>query len=79
MSALNVVRFPERDLKDIPATLRRIADGIERGEYGDAHNLVWVIDEGDSEISVGLCGQSTEPGAVAYHLMGMGMRKLEPK
>lgn len=77
MSALNVVQFPEQDLSDIPATLRRLADGIEKGEYGDCHHIAWVCDEGNSVISVGLCGQSPEPGAVAHYMLAMGMRKLE--
>mgnify|MGYP003394921790 CR=1 FL=1 len=77
MSGLNVVPFPDRDLSDIPSALRRIADGIEKGEYGDAHNLAWVIDKGNSEIDVGLCGHSAEPGAVAHYLFALGQRNLE--
>jgi hypothetical protein len=77
MGNLKVCQFPERDLSDIPSTLRRIADGIEAGEYGDAHNLVWVCDQGDVVISVGLCGKSPEPASTGHFLLALGMRKLE--
>lgn len=32
---MNVVQFPENNLQDVPANLRRLADDIEAGRYGD--------------------------------------------
>jgi hypothetical protein len=61
----------------VPEGLRRLAARIEGGHYGDAHNLVWVIDHGDSIISAGLLGASAEPGPTGYYLLGRGMRHLE--
>ena len=77
MLNVNVVEFPQRDVKDIPRMLREIANGIEAGEYGDAHNLAWVIDCGDSRIEIGLLGTAPEPGITCYYLFGKAMRKLE--
>ena len=74
---VNVVSFPERNLADVPNSLRRLADDVEQGKYGDTHNLAWVIDCGNSEISIGLLGAAPEPAMVAYYLLGLGMRKLE--
>lgn len=74
---LKVIDFPSPTIKDIPSCLRILADNIEAGEFGDAHNMAWVIDQGDGEISVGLLGQSSEPGTNAYFLFGLGMRHIE--
>lgn len=72
-----LLSFPDVNVGDIPKSLRNLADQIERGDYGDCHNIVWVMDEGDSNISVGLMGKSAEPAPLAYFLMGLGMRKME--
>lgn len=77
MSA-TLIQMLDRNLTDIPSGLRALADGIEAGRYGDAHNLVWVIDCGDSRIDVGLLGAAPEPGVTAYFLLGIGARRLEP-
>lgn len=74
---LNVISFPERNLADVPASLRRMADAIDQGKYGDVNNIAWVIDCGDSEIRLGLFGAAPEPAMTAYYLLGVGMRKLE--
>ena len=72
-----VVNFPDHSVSDIPKMLRRIAEQIESGEFNDAHNLAWVIDCGNSQIEVGLCGAAAESGVTAYYLFGQAMRKLE--
>lgn len=73
-----LVSLPDRDLRDIPRALRDLADSIEAGEYGAAHNLAWVIDCGDNRIEVGLLGAAPEPAPTAYFLFGLGMRRIEP-
>lgn len=72
-----VVKLPDRDLTDVPKTLRALADAIERGEYGDAHNVAWVIDCGDSRVECGMAGAAPEPGATAHLLFAIAQRKLE--
>jgi len=74
---LKVVNFPVSNISDVPNALRLLADNIEAGEYGDAHNLGWVIDKGHGEIAIGLLGQCSEPGTNLYFLFGLGMRKIE--
>jgi len=74
---MKLLQFPQRDVTDVPAALRRLADDIEAGKFGEAPHLAWVIDCGDSRLSIGLLGESTEPGAVAYYLYGKAMRKLD--
>lgn len=74
---MNVVKLPVSGLLDIPAGLRKLADDIEKGGYGDTHNLAWVIDEGDGVISVGLLGQSASPGADTHILLAIAQRHLE--
>jgi len=77
MNHLNVVKFPEDDANNVVAGLRNLADNIEAGQFGDAHNLAWVIDKGDGAISVGLLGRSGSPGAEAHLLLALGLRNLE--
>ena len=74
---LKVIDFPLTNISDVPNALRHLADNIEAGEYGDAHNLAWVIDQGNGQISIGLLGQCAQPGTNAYFLFGLGMRKIE--
>ena len=77
MAKLNVINFPDRDVEDIPRMLRVIADEIESKQFGDAHNLAWVIDCGDGRLEIGLMGAAPEAGVTAYYLYGKAMRKLE--
>ena len=76
MSA-KLVEFPIASVQDIPARLRELADDIELGNYGDAHSLGWIIDEGDGIISVGLLGTASCPAAELHLLCGIAMRKIE--
>ena len=75
--AAELVKFPERDIGDVPRMLRSIANGIENGEYGDAYNLAWIVDCGNGKIAVGLCGTAEEPALTGHFLMSLGMRELE--
>ena len=74
---MKVVTLPVSNLNDIPVGLRKLADDIESGKHGDAHNLVWVIDEGDGIVSVGMLGQCISAGAEAHLLMAKAQRRLE--
>ncbi len=74
---LKVVQFPDRDLQDVPKTLRILADRIEQGTYDAARNLAWVIDCGNGRVEAGLIGAAAEPGAEAHLLFALAQRKLE--
>ena len=47
MSKLTVVKMPDHPLTDIPNVLRRIADEIEAGSYGEIE-MAGVVMENDS-------------------------------
>lgn len=72
-----VVEIPVAGTLDVPSALRKLASQIEAGEFGDAHNLAWVIDCGDSRIECGLAGRAPEPGATGYLLFALAQRKIE--
>lgn len=74
---LKVVEIPVAGTLDVPSALRKLASQIEAGEFGDAHNLAWVIDCGDSRIECGLAGRAPEPGATGFMLFALAQRKIE--
>lgn len=76
--SLSVVEFPERDIRDVPSSLRALAESIEAGAYGDGHNLAWVIDCGNGRIEAGLLGPAAEVAPTAYFLFGLAQRRIEP-
>ena len=69
--------FPERNLADVTNSLRKLADDFEQGKYGDSPGILWVIDSGQEEVTIGLLGKAPEPAVVAYYLLGLGMRERE--
>lgn len=70
--------FPLSGILDVPGGLRKLADEIEAGKWGDAHNLAYAIDGGDGMIGVGMLGQSTrEPGTEAHLLYSIACQRLE--
>lgn len=69
-----LVHFPTTN--GAVSDLRDLADSIEKGEFGDAHNVAWVLDSGDSNISVGLAGWAGSPGAEALLLLACGQHKI---
>ena len=69
--------FPlNSSMLDIPSALRELAEQIERGEHGEAFSLMWVIDKGNSQMSLGLMGKSPQPGLLAYYMAGAVQKKL---
>lgn len=77
MTHLKVVELDTGNIGDVPAALRLLADSIERGEYGDAHNVAWVADCGNGRVEVGLMGRASEPGAVCHFLLTLGTVRLQ--
>lgn len=71
-----VVELPAVDPTDLPNRLRDIAQQIEDGDYGDAHNLAWVIDCGDGRIEIGLLGRAATIGAELHLLLTTGALKI---
>ena len=63
-------------VQDIPGRLRELADLVESGRYGDAHNLAWVIDGGSGVVHVGLLGAAAEHGVTAHFLFAIGQLKI---
>lgn len=73
-----LVEFPPQYAAlSLPNALRQLADEIEAGEYGEAHNLTWVIDCGNSNIEIGILGKCGDPGITAHFLLALGQRKIE--
>lgn len=72
-----LILFPELPAsQDIPGALRELANSIEEGKFGDAHNLAWVIDQGQSDIAIGLLGKAISPGAEAHLLFAIAQQKI---
>lgn len=69
----NLVLMRETNLLDIPATLRNIADSIERGEVGTAKGCAVVVDA--DELEVYYTG-SGEAGPNAHLLFCAGAAKM---
>lgn len=74
---MKIVELPIQDGVDIPLGLRELANAIEAGDYDDAHNVVWVIDCGNSRVELGLLGRSASRGAESHLLLAIAMRRLE--
>lgn len=72
--ALKVVEFPGGD---IPSMLRAMADAVEAGAYGDAHNFAWVCDCGCGHIELGLMGPAPSAAPLAHFLFGSAMQRLQ--
>ena len=73
MTDLKVVDLYDSNHRDLVATLRRIADDIEAGEYGEVGCAALVI-MGDSTEVFGM-GEDSEPPSIALLLHG-GFMKL---
>lgn len=74
---MKLIELPAHNVGDVAGGLRRLADNIEQGRYGSAHNVAWVIDQGGGAVSVGMLGRSAEPGAECHLLLAIAQRKLE--
>lgn len=75
MSA-HIVQFPISNIGNIPDGLRDLADRIDSGDLGAAHQLVWVVDAGDGDIQLGLLGRSASPGAEAHLLISSAQIRI---
>lgn len=74
---LNVVTMPDRAAaRDIPAALRKLADEVAEGNFGDAYNLVWAIDGGGGRLEFGLMGPAEAPGAQAHLLLSLAAHRI---
>jgi hypothetical protein len=71
-----LLSFPEANVQDIPKQLRTIADQIENGEFGDAHNLAWVIDQGNGSVEMGLLGSYARAGAEFILLLELAKQRF---
>lgn len=71
MSNLHILR--ETNILNIPATLREIADSIEKGEWGEVKGCVVVAD--GEELNVSYAG-SGEAAPNAHLLLHAGAAKM---
>lgn len=74
MSA-KLVELQAPNIGDLSAGLRRLADAIDAGEYGDAKRVAWVIEADD--ITTGMLGRSASALSEGHMLLSLGMRQLE--
>jgi len=44
---MNIVELPVRNLADIPAMARTLADDVERGDYGTVRRVLVIMDSDD--------------------------------
>ncbi len=65
--------LPSAELQDIPAMLRKIADWIEAGEYGEVREAALVASGAELEVF----GLGRADGTVTHYLLACGQRKLE--
>lgn len=65
--------LPSAQLQDVPEMLRRLADSVEAGEYGEVTEAV-VVMPGDA---LEVFGFGTADGNYAHYLLACGQRKLE--
>ena len=73
---MKLLKFPDAGIKDVAKGLRILADKIDSGEYGDAHNLAWVLDCGSSRVEFGLLGQTASAGAEFNLLLDTAKNRL---
>lgn len=73
---MKLLKFPDVGTHDLAAGLRTLADKIDKGDYGDAHNLAWVIDCGDARIEIGLLGKTASAGAEFNLLLDTAKNRL---
>ncbi|WP_152239516.1 hypothetical protein [Xanthomonas sp. LMG 12461] len=65
--------LPSAQLQNIPEMLRRLADSIEDGVYGDVVEAAVVLGAEDLEVF----GFGQADGPVTHYLLGCGMAKLQ--
>ena len=75
MSAtLHVIR--ESTLLDVPATLRNIADAIERGEAGEVRGAVVVVDGAQVQVHYAGTGEPAPNAHLPLHAGAAKMMKV---
>lgn len=65
MTTVTLLR--EVTLQDIPAQLRRLADDLERGEYGQANGAAVVLDAAHLEIFYWGTGEAAPNAHLLFH------------
>ena len=73
---MKVVEIQTQSLDDITGGLRRLADAIDAGEYGEVCNVAWVVDADYQPVSVGLLGRTGSPDAACVLLLELAKLNL---
>lgn len=63
----------QTQLPDVAAMLRRLADDIDGGEYGEVREAVVVTNGARFDVF----GFGTADGTVSHYLLGCGMTRLQ--
>lgn len=63
--------LPKAELLDIPDILRRMADEIERGDYGNVTSAAIVTRNSEYDIDVFSCGDTNNDKAIAMFTRGI--------
>jgi hypothetical protein len=67
---MKVVPLPVRNLRDVPAMMRQVANGIEQGEYAQlSHAIMVTVDADTGKLSVFHWGEDCEYRYVAGALL----------
>ena len=69
---MNVVQLQSSNFRDVPATLRKIADSIESGDFGDVHDACLILDADSIDVFHAGGGDVSD----AIMLMNCGIAKL---
>ena len=70
---MNVVPLPSRDLQNIPAMLRKLADAIEAGEHGTPTECAVVL----NAQPLAVFGFGLADGTVVHYLLACAQRRME--
>lgn len=69
----DIVTLHESNFRQVPQTLRTIADAIEKGEYGDVRQCALVVMAGRPEVFA--MGADSDPASAAL-LLHSGFLKI---
>lgn len=72
MTDLKVIEFPTRNVSDIPAMMRAVADDIEAGNFGKASTAICIM-EGEEGLNAFVWGEFEPVRAIGLMHVGANM------
>jgi len=73
--ALTLIEFPRMNLQDIPARLRRLADEVEQGMYGEVDSVAVAV-SGETVIVLGFGGTGLHSHCALLHAGALHLTRL---